>query len=442
MALCLKRATETGGCRAIANSIRCRALESDYDADLLTAIQVRLEGCQPCVVLPFRPVPSDCPDDLSVEVQVSGQNSHFDILRLREDYDISNSHCLLDSNGQLSTRCLELPQCADPARGSLTWSSTHFSQVAVVNAPVILTVRDLPPELREADFEFDTTTGTLVPRRLVSPYPVSPAGEFGYSMARFGPVPDIRVRSVVSLVGNTGECVFGSSSSVNEFATPQFRMLIRELWPDSPGDLADIRSYFGLEALDWWNDLAVLGPDEQKDRTLERGLGYWPDLSIAEQASRVDELTQEVDCNHSLPVWCRWTPLSTGYFEITGSAAWLSTRWGRGGRTVLSADDARDIDTYLSNPANRRAVAAQLAGWGATPLDVGLADDLSGVLPLGARNTAWRYSGTEARFSCGGTDIRVYCESSRSGTAANYTETDPIGIAVHEIRVATRAPNS
>ena len=365
LALCLKRATETGGCRAIANSIRCRAMESDYDADLLTAIEVRLEGCQPCVVLPFSPVPSDCPDDLSVEVQVSGQNSHFDILQVREDYDIANSHCLLDSNGQLSTRCLELPQCADPARGSLTWSSTHFSQAAVVNAPVILTVRDIPTELREADFEFDTTTGTLVPRRLVSPYPVSPAGAFGYSMARFGPVPDRGLRSLVRLVGNTGECVFGTSAGdASAFATPQFRMTIRELWPDSPGDLADIRSYFGPEALDWWDDLAVLGPDEQKNRTLERGLGYWPDLSIAEQASRVEELTQEVDCNHSLPVWCRWTPLSTGYFEITGSAAWLSTRWGRGGRAVLSADDARDIDTYLSNPCESARGGSATGGLG------------------------------------------------------------------------------
>ena len=446
MALCLKRSTQTGGCSAIANTIRCRALEADHqaDPDLLTASEVRREGCQPCVVLPFSPVPPNCPDDLSAEVQVSPLASHFAVLRARADYNPFTSFCDPDSNGNIPASCLSQPQCADPARGRVTWSSTHFSQVAVVNAPVILSMRDIPSELRPANFRFDTATGMLVARRAVFPYPVSPAGGFGYSMARFGPVDPAHrgLDSVSELVGNTGECLFGSASNLIVWAVPQFRMTIRELWPDSPSDLADINSLLGPEALDWWRDLATQSVTAQKDRTLERGLGYWPDLSVADQESRVEELTQEVDCNHALPVWCRWEPSRTGYFEVTGSAAWFTTRWIRGGRRILSAASARNINTYLSNPANRGAVAAQLASWGATPEDVGLADDLSGVLPLHGLNNDTRYSGTESRFSCGGTDIRVYCTSGGSGTIANYTETDPIGIAVHEVRVATRTPNS
>ena len=446
MALCLKRATQTGGCSTIANTIRCRDLEADHhaDPDTLTAREVRREGCQPCVLLPFSPVPPGCPDDLSAEVQVSPLPSHFDVLRARADYSVFSPFCLPDSDGNIPASCLSAPQCADPARGRVTWSSTHFSQVAVVNAPVILSVRDVPSELRPSNFSFDTATGLLVARRSVFPYPVSPAGGFGYSMARFGPLDTAKrgVDSVSELVGNTGECVFGSASSLTVWTVPQFRMTIRELWPDNPSDLADINLHFGPEALDWWRDLAARSSTAQKDRTLERGLGYWPDLSVADRESRVEELTQEVDCNHDLPAWCRWVPSRTGYFKVTGAAAWFSTRWSRGGREILSAGSARRINTYLSDSANRSAVAAQLASWGATPEEVGLADDLSGVLPLHGLNSDTRYSGTESRFSCGGTDIRVYCTRGSSGSVANYTETDPIGVAVHEVRVATRAPNS
>ncbi len=450
VALCLKRASQTGGCSAIANAIRCRGLQADYRADRLTAPEVVQEGCQPCVILPFSSVPVDCPDNLSAEVEISKITSHFNILRVQEDYQATNASCQPDSDGNIPASCLSASKCTDPARGRVTWSSTHASQVAVVNAPVIMSMTDIPVELREVNFEFNLETGTLESRRLVFPYPVSPAGEFGYSMARFGVLDPARGRidSVSKMVGNVGECVFGHSTGLTSWSVPQFRMTIRELWPDSPSDLEAIEFHFGPEALDWWSDLAALGPDEEPDReqrvrTVERGLGYWPLLTTAEREERVARLTQEVDCNHALPVWCRWVPSRAGYFEVTGSGAWFSTRWSRGGRTTLSTGDVQDINDYLSNPANRLAVEAQLATWEATPEDVGLADDLSGVRPLEDRNHRdTRYSESETRFSCGGTDIRVYCATGGGETIGHYTETDPIGVAVHEVRVVTRTPNS
>ena len=431
LALCLKRATETGGCRAIANSIRCRSLELDYDADLLTAIEVRLESCQPCIVLPFRPLPPDCPDDLSAEPRPTGSTHMFRLLRIKLDYNVASGACTPDSNGNLSAACLAQPNCADPARGRITWSSTHFSQVAVVNTPVIVSVREIPAELRRGGMRF--SGGRLRLTRYMLPYPVSPAGSFGYSMARFGNIDpaDGTLDTVNGVVSNTGECLFKRE--------PQFQLTIRELWPDNPADLADIDSLIGPNVLDWWR---ALTPQEREDRTLERGLGWWPRLSPADQDARVVEQTQLLDCDYSLPVWCRWTPTRTGYFKVTAGAAWISTRWDRAGRRIMTASQAAQVDNALQDPATRARIADQLAAWGATPAAVGLRDTLDGVLPLAGLNAETMYTSTESRFSCGGTDIRVYCTSRSNVDSGNYTETDPIGIAVHEVRVATRGSNS
>ena len=68
-ARCLKRASQTGGCTAIAKAIRCRALQAEHDADNLnpTALDVRAQGCEPCLLLPFQPVPRSCSDDIRRE---------------------------------------------------------------------------------------------------------------------------------------------------------------------------------------------------------------------------------------------------------------------------------------------------------------------------------------------------------------------------------------
>ena len=430
-AMCLKRSTQTGGCSAIAKSIRCRAMEADYYDDNLTEGEVRGAGCQPCLALPFRPLPPDCPDDLSAESRPTYRTSLFVVLDIGEDLYIGASVCNPRSTWFDLAVCLLVPNCADPARGALTWSSAHFSQVAVVNSPVIVSVRDIPAELREGGVYF--SGGRLTTRRNSLPYPVSPAGNFGYSMARFGSLDPSAsgLDSASAAVGRTGECVF--------VVEPQFRLTITELWPDNPAALTDINSLIGSSALDWW---AALSPTERETRTLERGLQWWPSLSPADRAARVDDLTQVVVCNFSLPVWCRWTPSRTGYFKIAGAAVWYTTRWFSGGRRIMTPAQAARIDTALQDPATRQTVADQLADWGLTPADVGLRDTLDGVLPLTGLNSETRYSGIESRISCAGTDIRVYCLDVSTAGSTNYTETDPIGIAVHEVRVATRTPSS
>ena len=89
MAMCLKRASETGGCSAIAHTIRCRGLQQMYSATTATALQVRGEGCEPCVVLPFSPVPPNCPRDLFADPGISGSAyDMYSLLRLREDFNV------------------------------------------------------------------------------------------------------------------------------------------------------------------------------------------------------------------------------------------------------------------------------------------------------------------------------------------------------------------
>ena len=159
-------------------------------------------------------------------------------------------------------------------------------------------------------------------------------------------------------------------------------------------------------------------------------------------------MTAEVDCNVDLPVWCRWTPTRAGYFEITGMAAWISERWDRGARAILGDAGARLTDDFLSDPVNRETLAEQMAGWGATTPallermagDLGLRSDLTAVLPRENLRGDGRYTGSESRFSCGGTDVRITCAGQSSGDFGNYTETDPVGVMVHDVRVATRAP--
>ena len=54
-ALCLKRASKTGGCHAIAHTISWRALQADFaDPNVpLTVAQMQQAGCEPCVLFPF-----------------------------------------------------------------------------------------------------------------------------------------------------------------------------------------------------------------------------------------------------------------------------------------------------------------------------------------------------------------------------------------------------
>ena len=74
----------------------------------------------------------------------------------------------------------------------------------------------------------------------------------------------------------------------------------------------------------------------------------------------------------------------------------------------------------------------------AAPSEVGLRDDLSGVLPRPPTAAALFNEDLAATAGCFPLDFRVECVNSY-GTG-NYTETEPIGIVVHEVRVSTVTP--
>ena len=76
------------------------------------------------------------------------------------------------------------------------------------------------------------------------------------------------------------------------------------------------------------------------------------------------------------------------------------------------------------------------------PTDAGLNATLTNTLPRPSTSNDWLYTSEAGdSFRCPAADVRVYCGSG-VGDAGNYTETTAIGIAVHEVRVATRVPNS
>ena len=436
MAMCLKRASETGGCSAIAHTIRCRALQHAFGADTLTVPQVRNQGCEPCVILPFSPVPPNCPTDLSMKPRTTTNRAMSNLLRLREDFNVGNSHCGVDDSGNISAACRTLPVCADPPSGALAWSSSHFSQYAVVNSPVILNLVDVPADERAGHLSI---TSRGLRGNITFAYPSSPAMGIGDVIATYARLDsnDGSTVTVNGMVDTYGECMYTR--------TPLFELTIRQLWPDDPADGAEIERLFGLAALDWWNALTTTA--EQQQAIEARGLDYWPSLLGAERAVRAEELTQQVPCdygdNYRPPIWCRWTPTDTGLFRITAGAAWIGNRWDNGSRRSISTSEANRINNTLRSSAVRDALAAQLAAANATPDVIGLNSTLTAVLPTTGFDADFEtmFSGVRTERACGGSDVRIRCDSSTVGFG-NYTESHPIGIAVHEVRVATRAPGS
>ena len=449
-AMCLKRASGTGGCSAIADAIRCRSLQYALGAGTTDALAVRDQGCVPCVVLPFSPVSSDCPTDLTSDPRESLMQSVRELIGLGTDFDFGARVCEVDTSGStptISAACRARPACTDPPEGALTATSSHFSQFAVVNSAVILSLTEVPVEERWGPMT--VWNSGLGGSRLMFAYPDSPPGALGDAIVTFGRIDpsDDSTDDMQEMVRVYGECVYTRA--------PHFELTIRQMWPDDPADRAEIPRLFGSYALDWWT--ALMTEDERRASIEARGLGYWPDLSAAERADRTETLTETVACNYEsiyrTPIWCRWTPTDTGLYRAVAEGGWHGRRYDRGSRGVISGSDAAAINRRLANPNVRQLVADQLAAANAaltaarlpplTPSDLGLNDTLTAVLPLSDINDVTKYSGLRTERACRGTDVRVVCGQRGDGVGSgNHTETEPIGIAVHEVRVATRPPNS
>ena len=445
-AVCVKRASTTGGCNAIAQTIKCRGLQADYLASSRTAEDaenVYLQGCTPCVVLPFSPIPLACPQDLRTDPPLSKEVNRELTHQRRYDWTGSVKH--------------PRPSlCSDPRQGLLVWESSHHSGLAVVNSPVVLRVGDLQVTPRQFEYIRTDVRHRGVPLRLTARfwptsrlYFVYADGASGDPIVRSWPTfdPTLTYGSVDEIVDDHGPCLIRD--------LPDFRVRVEELWPDT--DASDIQALFGSGALDWWT--TGLNDAQRRSRTEARGLNYVDSTTsaterAAELARRANSLTQIVRCNYGVDVWCNWRPARPGYYRLVAAGAWnlQGLQYSRHWHTPewWAVIDAALMDMYRTRDGNcpnpqisvhtdHDCLKANLASMGLTAEQAGLKPDLDGLLPMGS-SEEWLYSvdaGPNVR--CPPRDMRVYCGGGT--TSWNYTESEPIGIVVHEVRVSTVTPD-
>ena len=465
MALCIKRASQTGGCDAIAKTIRCRAYEGTYrPARAVPLEEVRLNGCSPCVILPFRPVPQRCSADIREEPQpgretgVRGDyyvNPGLLVVHREEaDMQLEETECdsVRDGGESLDAHstCAALPVCADPPHGTVVWEATHHSGLAVVNTPVIAMVTDIRLEESSMSLHYHNRSTKIEDPLIFNPFlRVVHEGD-GSEDPRVRTRPDIDASASFSSVGDIaagGECAVSEG--------PIFRLIVEELWPDygpdyqpdcsvlpgdeRPGSDAEaIRELFGEDSLRWW---CMLSGNERRRRTLARGLEWWDDPTT-DRAARVDELTEKADCNYSISrdlIWCRWVPARPGYYRLTGAGAWELARFAaRLPEPLLMAGLLSWLNDPVDGASRRLQLQGQLGTIGRDPAAIGLSSDLTAALPLPS-TPDWTYSqGAVSQTNCPSIDLRISCATT---TSFNYTETEPIGVMVHEMRVSTVTPS-
>ena len=469
ISLCLKRISATGGCSLVAETIRCRKHQGDFAQGTVTQEQVQAQGCEPCTLLPFEPVPSHCPAEISTDAPSGLSNTQWlanhqrRLMESQLDAGLGAFRCRGFLNtGVLDTACDNVPRCADPPRGRLDWHSSHYSQLAVINAPVVMSFTDIETT-RERFYSLNMRRGdvNVTDGFQTYDYFVDSTGFDDRRMRTFSePDPATSYSSVNAMVDS--ECLLRYA--------PYLQVRVEELWPDDPDHRTAITQLFGSTALDWWTSLTVA---EQRRRTEARGLNYWgtlltPAEQDQERQDRYTASTQEIDCNSNEPRWCRWTPLRSGFFRLQGQGAWVSARTRDRTFGITTRPDLHDdIRTSLSSQSKRNQVRRWLNRRGLTPEEIGLMPNLMGPLdlppglnpaewpfpppppgvnledwaqtPAGASAlNEWMYTEFAPRTTCVPRDIRISCGGGYN--VGNYTETEYIGIQVHEVRVSTVAP--
>lgn len=442
-AMCIKRASTTGGCDAIANTMRCRTLQADFLNRTLSAEDVYRERCVPCTVLPFSPVPTDCPVEHSATPSVSTLNHHQNAHRVKDDFYSGSSDCTSVNNGGdlvSGSNCDTTLACADPPRGRLEWNTTHSSSVAIVNSPIIVHVLDLPLNSTTYRHQRIINRTVYLYERQYYAYPEGTNSTVQSWPEIAASAKESSVRDLMERPRNSGECILRSLPSV--------RLIVEELWPDDDG--AEILHLFGPRALDWWN---AMSQQDQNALSAARGFILLDGLTsverTAERERRKSLLQQEIDCNFGTELWCRWVPRRAGYFRLIGAGAWHLSKYQSGGwksswsinhdtnflqNEVSAVDGACTTTDKFARGRDRDCIFEDLTLMNATPADVGLLNDLSGFLPVGnddfpytaAAGSAFRCPPRDLRASCGGTSDSV-----------SYTTTAPVGVAVHEARVVT-----
>lgn len=451
--LCIKRASLTGGCSVVAKTINCRSLQAAYAAHRISLEDVRTALCEPCAILPFQPIPSSCPVDLTDEPTQESRSRSVNvslkaILREESDFFVGNSACYPVSGGSIYPNppypgvesladhpgCAALdPPCPDPSPGRLTWSSSHFSQLAVVNSAIVIEIHDIPTSYRTQRYGYTWGSRLRTSSRTVVEYPEPDPAEPD-NILRLWNHPDdaIAYGSVTDLADNT----ISGTSECFLYYLPLFKIIVRELWPDNPSDLMEINELFGADALQWWHNINTQA--ERERRTGAQGFEWWPSLSAAEQEARTAEMTQEVSCDSSvhLPAWCRWQAPKAGYYRLTGAGAWRPT--DAGNRQWIGSSEAARINQYLSGLSASQRNQLLLDLGVSTPQEAGINAAMDALIPRTAQDTLFSTLSLQAR--CPPVDVRVKCIRTRS--SGNYVETEPVGIEVHEMRVSTVKPSS
>ena len=477
---CLKRASETGGCTAIAQAIRCRALQAKYQAkydadnqDLEALRAIRAEGCSPCILLPFQSVSPECPVDMREQPAGPGTGTtsninpqhYFSLLRVKESYFLDTTVCEpVRDGGDLDDhpKCRARAICDGAPQGRLDWTSSHYSDLAIVNSPAVLTIIDLPRELvniRETVFRPNSRGGSMTSGS--TEVWAFDNDEHDDPLLRIWPEmnPGWRGDQVTSRAFFGGTKVRGSCVA-NE--PPMFKVILDELRPDIRAEATEIRKLFGAQALAWWDNLTT---PEQRRHTEARGLKFWGDLATQadqdlEREKRASTLTEEIACNVGVTAWCRWTPTRSGYFKAIAAGAWIIDQLEKPmwethtppGQLALGVSRniyLGSLEKFLSNPSNTPQIKKILDAQKITAEEAGLVPAMTALLPHpagaydshGKLTDEWLYTADAgAQYRCPSTDLRVRCgDSSRVG---NYTETEPVGIWVHEVRVATRTPTT
>ena len=475
LAMCLKRGSGTGGCDGIAHTMLCRSLQFDYEQQHATALAdntidyaeavslrtlsavIRDDGCEPCMILPFEPLPPHCPDDTTETARpYIARLPQFQAIEQEHDIETNHPACAHLNTWQQTTMvnpnnpsldCAAVAsRCDSPSPGNPVWSTTHFSGLAVVNSSVIVRLHDAPFGFREYPSSLSLNTlisGNIRWQREFAEFPGSGLVPSEQVVRTFSRPPSNLTSTSPAIMGNlSNECVTTN--------LPLFKLIVEELWPDRPADATAITAMFGSRALDWWTNLG-LTPGAQQRLTEARGPPWWPGLTTPdEQNERITSLKTKIECHsgQSIEVWCRWTPTRSGYFRLKVGGGWRMTIGGTRGSisatrlqalsrsvqnlTPQQQQQLRDTLEVLGCGSNRAPDPS--CGW--SPAAVGLQNDLSDIIPI-TPDSLYRSPSEGQMFP--GLDLRV--RYSDHGETAKYTETQSFGIQVHEVRVSTVTPS-
>ena len=494
-AVCIKRESSTGGCDAIAHTVRCRVIQAGFrdPSRGLSADDSYGQGCSPCQVLPFEPASSTCETSISDEpatyntastsaLSSVDRNRIESIFRVKNDFAHSG-HCTDVVEGgdfEVGSECDKMTVCVDPPRGRIEANISHAAGIAMVNSTVIIHLLDVPlTTARRHWFEYSSyfthRSGTATfhesfrlkhDDRFV--YTDSSGASVVLKMQPESP-PDNKFDDLEDLLRTTG-------GSCTLKIRPAFRLIAEPLWPDE--DAAEITRLFGPDSLDWWDPLT----DEQK-LAHSRAHGFVfldsfdgePDEEEAkrnESERRDQEMQEIIDCNYGDDVWCRWTPEQTGYYRLFIAGAWPVVKHGTAshwrdnplGSTApcrapivlpfpdpLPSADARGLCSLALLQYRLRNTAGDDLDYGleqmgiSDPRDIGINVAEMGdswdwanaiVISPPSDNLDLYRDGVSDAVTCPAQDVRVRCGG---GSASNnYTETEPLGIIVYQSRVVTR----